>query len=145
MQTVTLKNFSNDVQDLVNKHFYSSRSSVSNGILSNLTFLSLYLISEKQDQDNGYYENDPLNVSLIIDETKDEIIVEFSQSSVTVKSTNPYYASESVKIPSRKFRVKTYEELLKKLDKYFTKVSETVVVNRNNLKIDENLIKKYVG
>lgn len=145
MQTVTLKNFSNDVQDLVNKHFYSSRSSVSNGILSNLTFLSLYLISEKQDQVNGYYENDPLNVSLIIDETKDEIIVEFSQSSVTVKSTNPYYASESVKIPSRKFRVKTYEELLKKLDKYFTKVSETVVINRNNLKIDENLIKKYVG
>ncbi len=56
MQTVTLKNFSNDVQDLVNKHFYSPRSSVSNGILSNLTFLSLYLISDKSDQVNGYYE-----------------------------------------------------------------------------------------
>mgnify|MGYP007039847383 CR=1 FL=1 len=144
---MSIENLKIDLQSLANKHFKNSLVIVRKASLSdNLYFINLCLISKKEDQVCGYFENDPLNVLFSVEYLKsDDVIVEFISSSLSVEpEIGSYLAFRSVKIPTRKFTCEN-DKFIQKIDKYFQKVSKTVNENKDNMKLDKHIVEKYVG
>ena len=83
--------------------------------------------------DNGIADNDVGLTRLIISVVPGKGIVLENEGSIKIVSTNPYFAMGSVKIKSNKATCKTIDDLYKKLEIYFTKKSQVVIDNWDNL------------
>lgn len=142
-----VENLSNEIKNIAKKYFKNPIVFFRKGVLSdNLYFIDLCLISEKEDQAHSYYENDPLNVGMLLEIYSDKVTVEYSSSSLFIKpKVGSYYAFERVSIPTRKYKVDSEQKLLKKFNDYFKKVSDVVNENKDNLSLSKEIIEKYVN
>ena len=137
----------NEINIAKDKHFKNSLVSFTKGVLGKSTmFGTFYLISDKKDQTNGYFSNDILGLTIIIEKLgEDEYLVEYDYSSITIKPTEKYMAFGSHKVRTRK-----YKGDIKKIgansDKLFAKYKEelTKLKNEGKLTLSDELINKYL-
>lgn len=137
----------NEITIANQKHFKNSLVQFTKGVLGqNLLLGTFYLIGDKQDQTNGYFSNDILGLSIIIEKlSDDEYLVEYDYSSITVKPTEKYMAFGSHKVRTRK-----YKGDIKKIginsEKLFAKYKEELMKlkKEDKLTLSDAMINKYL-
>jgi hypothetical protein len=110
------------------KLFPNSAISVSNSALGSSTkFVHVYLGRDINEMPNRISGNDPLGVVFIVSTDSEQFVVEPRLSVGRLKPTKQYYAQDSEKIRSRKFRgdeQKVVDNITKMLIKVRDKVIE---------------------
>lgn len=140
-----------DIEKIIKKYFPKSYVDVyfSKNLLPHITIV--FAIGQKKDWSNGIFENDPMSTKMMItggfndDGTLSGDPMEFEKimGKLYLKSTDKFYAYDSVKLPVRK-KKGDYNSILKAVDSSFAKMKQLVKSNLDKLDDSHQWVKKYV-
>jgi hypothetical protein len=148
------KNFQDTVKSLFHEQFPNGYCHISKLALGGGIHIKCGLIGNIEDVTSQIRENDPMSISIFIhenitfnDESTDleNLVIEFSQSNISVLPDNPYMFCKSQKIPARKIKA-IAEKSLVRLGTYFKRAKEVVTSESENSNIihQDKIDKKYL-
>jgi hypothetical protein len=106
---------------------------VSKGTLGKALFAKLFVAADNTQFINGISQNDPLSVTIMIEDNT----VEFTQKHISINPENKFYVYGSHRFNVRKFKFKDETDLVKKLKNAFSKIKEEgkVLVDNNQFTV----------
>lgn len=145
--------FKSEMEKLYAKYFNGSLIVVSKySCFNKCVFVNMYLAKDKTEESGGYYDNDMLNVRLMIDK-KDgkfdseynmdgEFTVEYNSKSYLTKPEIGYAAYGRVRLTARKYSGDA-EKILKNTDKFLKKLHDSLIQTYKEGKIHKHHIELF--
>lgn len=137
----------NEIDIAKQKHFKKAHVEYQNGVLGDSTmFAKLYLVGDENDQPHKNFRNDCLGLSIMIEKIgDDEYEVEYDQTNISIKPSNPHMAFGSHKVRTRKYKGDV-KKISVNTDKIFAKYKEELYkLNKDaQLKLPDEIINKYL-
>lgn len=128
--------------EIYGKYFKDSKIAITKNSFSgdNVLWVQLYLAQNKQEEINGYFENDMFEIIFKITKTaEDNYIMENRQNRYLVKPTNKYLVYEGKKVAFRKTQGNE-DKIITTFKKYVENLHNALVEDLKQGNIHENHI-----